>query len=130
MKLIDTDVLIDHFHGHRAALDYMAQTIASGEQLAVSVITLTELLGGMRPGEEEKTERLLRLFNILQVNEEIGRDAAAHLRQYRYSHRLELGDALIAATAHHYEADIVTRNIKHYPMSDVTVIVPYERGRK
>ena len=62
MKLIDTDIAIDHFHGNRAAHDFFAQTLASGDALYISVITLTELLAGMRSGEEELTEKLLSLF--------------------------------------------------------------------
>jgi hypothetical protein len=31
MKLIDTDIAIDHFHRHQAALDYFIDTLASGE---------------------------------------------------------------------------------------------------
>ncbi|MEW5986173.1 MAG: PIN domain-containing protein [Chloroflexota bacterium] len=128
MKIIDTDVLIDHFHGHRAALEYFAQNLAAGEVLAVSVVALTELLGGMRPGEEGRTERLLSYFTVLDVNEAIGRQAATYLRHYRKSHRLELADALIAATAAHAGAELVTRNLKHYPMTDVSIMVPYQRG--
>ncbi len=129
MKLIDTDVAIDHFHGHQAALDYFAEALAAGEILAISIITLTELAGGMRPGEEARTERLFRLFALLDVPEPVGRIAAGYLRQFRRSHRLELGDALIAATAAHHQAELVTRNVKHYPMPDVRIIVPYQRGR-
>jgi len=129
MKLIDTDIAIDHFHGHQAALDYFAETLAAGEVLAISVITLTELASGMRLGEEARTERLLKLFTLLDVNEPIGRRAATYLRQFRPSHRLELGDALIAATAAHHKAELITRNSKHYPMRDVRVTAPYERGR-
>jgi predicted nucleic acid-binding protein len=56
MKLIDTDVAIDHFHGAQAAKDFFAQALSSGETLVISVISLTELMAGMRPGEEERTE--------------------------------------------------------------------------
>lgn len=129
MKLIDTDILIDHFHGHQAALDYFAETLAAGESLAISVVTLTELTGGMRPGEEPRTERLLSLFTVLDANKAIGLQAGAYLRQFRRSHNLELGDALIAATAAQANAEVVTRNAKHYPMADVRVIVPYDRGQ-
>ena len=129
MKLIDTDIAIDHFHRHQAALDYFTNTAASGEPLAISAVTLTELAGGMRPGEEVRTERLLDLFTVLDVDEAIGRQAGAYLRQFRHSHQLELGDALIAATAALHGAELVTRNAKHYPMTDVQVVVPYERGR-
>ena len=57
-------------------------------------------------------------------------EAAAYLRQFRRSHNLELGDALIAATALQTGADLVTRNLKHYPMTDIRVVAPYERGQR
>jgi len=56
MILIDTDIAIDHFHGTQAAKDFFADALVSGETLVISVITLTELLAGMRPGEEAPTE--------------------------------------------------------------------------
>jgi hypothetical protein len=130
MKIIDTDVCIDHFHGHRPALDYFATALAAGEELAISVITLTEIASGLRPGEEERTEHLLGLFTILDVTQAMGRQASAYLRQFRQSHRLELGDALIAATAALSDAELITRNLKHYPMTDIRVVAPYERGRR
>lgn len=129
VKLIDTDVAIDHFHGHRAALDYLAEQLAAGETLAVSVVTLPELMGGMRPGEETRTERLFELFARLDVTEAVGRRAAEYLRLHRRTHALELGDALIAGTAAIAGAQLVTRNRKHYPMTDISVVTPYERGR-
>jgi predicted nucleic acid-binding protein len=48
MKLVDSDIVIDHFHGSRLALEYFAQTLAAGETLSISVITVTEILSGMR----------------------------------------------------------------------------------
>jgi predicted nucleic acid-binding protein len=128
MKLIDTDVLIDHFHGVQAALNYLTQQVAQGETLALSVVTIAEFSGGMRPGEESKTERLLSLFAVLDVDEATARQAGLYLRQFRQSHGLELGDALIAASATLSGAEIVTRNQKHYPMPEVSVLIPYARG--
>ena len=46
MKLIDTDILIDHFHGHQAAFNFITQQIVGGEVLAISVVTITEFAGG------------------------------------------------------------------------------------
>lgn len=130
MKLIDTDVIIDHFHGNRAAMEFFAENFAAGEVLAISVINLTELASGMRSEEEARTEQLLSLFTVLEVSEPIARQAASYLRQYRRSHNLELGDALIAATASHSGAELITRNLKHYPMKDIQVTMPYERGAR
>ena len=112
MKLIDTDIAIDHFHGNQSAHDFFAQTLASGDALYISVITLTELLAGMRSGEEELTEKLLSLFTVIDVDNAIGRKAGEYLRRYSRSHNVDLGDALIAATAAMMEAELVTRNIK------------------
>jgi predicted nucleic acid-binding protein len=128
MKIIDTDVAIDHFHGHQAAQDYFTDVLVAGEVLAISVVTLAELMAGMRPGEEVRTEKMLSLFSLLEVDEAIGRKAGEYLRQYGRSQRLELGDALIAASALVSEAELVTRNTKHYPMTDIRVILPYQRG--
>ena len=128
MKLIDTDILIDHFHSHEAALAFMSSLAEMNERLVISVVTLTELLAGMRSGEEDRTEQLLSLFDVLSIDEIIARKAAEYLRAYRHSHRIDFGDALIAATALVNDADLFTRNVKHYPMVDVVVTVPYERG--
>jgi predicted nucleic acid-binding protein len=130
MKLIDTDIAIDHFHGHQEAFIFFMETLSSGESIAFSVVSLVEILAGLRSGEEKRTERLLELFNIIEVNQRIGRKAGDYLRLYRRSHNLELGDALIAATASITGAELVTRNRKHYPMADIQVQVPYERGNK
>jgi predicted nucleic acid-binding protein len=130
MKLIDTDIAIDHFHGNRSARDFFEQALSSGEPLCISVVTLTELLAGMRPNEENLTEKLLTLFTVMDVDANIGRKAGVYLRNFARSHNVDLGDALIAATAAVTGADLVTRNVKHYPMKDIRVLLPYERGRK
>lgn len=129
MKVIDTDIAINHFHGHHAALEYFALHLGAGETLLIAAITLTELLGGMRAGEETRTERLLELFVTAEVTDPIARKAGEYLRQYRRSHHLELGDALVAATAFQLNAELVTRNRKHYPMPDINLNVPYARGK-
>ena len=47
-----------------------------------------------------------------------------HRRQYHKSHSVSLADALIAATAEHHQAKLVTLNRKRFPMMQ-DVIVPY-----
>lgn len=128
MKLIDTDIAIDHFHGTQAAKDFFAEGLLSGESLVISVITLTELMAGRRSGEEARTEKLLGLFTLLEVDEAIGRKAGDYLRKFGRSHHLELRDALIAASTALSDSQLITRNRKHYPMTDIQVISPYERS--
>jgi hypothetical protein len=129
MKLIDSDIVIDHFHANQQAFDYFAQQLALGETLAVSAITVTEITAGMRQGEEDRTQRLLSLFVVLDVSDAIALHAGAYLRDFRRVKGLEIADALIAATAKHHNIQLVTRNLRHYPMADIVVEVPYERGK-
>lgn len=84
----------------------------------------------MRQGEEDATEALFALFTIVSADEMVARVAGNYLNQFGKSFALDLGDALIAATAKVYDAELITRNVRHYPMKDLTVRIPYERGRK
>lgn len=130
MRLIDTDVLIDHFHGVEAATGYIANALLADGELFISIVSVTEVLAGMRPGEEADTEELFALFTVQSADEAVARAAGMYLNQFAHSHRLDLGDGLIAATAKVLGAELITRNVKHYPMADILIRVPYERGRK
>jgi len=55
----------------------------------------------------------------IPIDQEIGRQAGEYLRRYQASHRIELGDALIASTALIHNTALWTRNRKHYPMADI-----------
>ncbi len=43
--------------------------------------------------------------------------AGGFLNRYGRQHKLDLGDALIAATAYATGSTLYTRNVRHYPMS-------------
>lgn len=87
------------------------------------------MLAGMRAGEAEATESLLSLFRLYPADESVARMAGSFLNRYGRQHKLDLGDALIAATAYATGSTLYTRNVRHYPMSEIAVEVPYERGR-
>jgi len=53
------------------------------------------------------------------IETEIGTRAGDYLRDFHSSHAIELGDALIAATASIHHLDLWTQNRKHFPMKDV-----------
>lgn len=127
--VIDTDILIDHFHGNILATDFIQKALLDGKQLFVSVVAVAEILAGMRPGEKDDTDSLLSLFSVYPADEELARIAGAYLNQFAASHRLDLGDALTAATARVTGFELYTRNVRHYPMDDITVIAPYQRGQ-
>ncbi len=124
-QLLDSDILIDFLRGRAGAWSLLARLQASGEAPLISTVSVAEILAGARRGEEEATERLLAVLEKIPVSENVARAAGSFLRVYQRSHGLELGDALVAATALAVGATLVTRNTKHYPMPQVEVMRPY-----
>jgi predicted nucleic acid-binding protein len=54
-----------------------------GQNLAVSVVTVYEVLRGMRPGEEQRTKEFLEKLKCLPVTKEIAEKAAEYERDFR-----------------------------------------------
>jgi hypothetical protein len=125
VQLLDTDILIDFLRGRGEARAFLDRYEAAAEPPLISVVSVTELWAGMRPGEERATGALLSALRKIPVSEEIALAAGSMLKTYRRSHGTELGDALIASTAAELDATLITRNVKHYPMPSVTVLRPY-----
>ena len=77
---------------------------------------------GAQPGEYKVLDTLFSALVCAPVNFEIGRRAGEYLGRYHASHRVELGDALVAATAVVHGAALWTRNRKHYPMPEILLL--------
>jgi len=56
--VIDTDILIDHFHGNVNATAFIERMLLAGQELFISIAAVAEILAGVRPGEEEGRDRL------------------------------------------------------------------------
>ena len=123
--MLDTNVLIDYLKNRQEAVDYLAQCVRQGIRLACSVITVAELLTGIRSGEEERVMRFLRAFDTFDITVDISVLAGAYMRQFRSRNHLSLADALLAATANVHQVEFCTLNTKHFPMQDIQVIRPY-----
>lgn len=119
--LVDTDIVIEVLRGRNADLLERWVTLGASEALVVySPVTEAEIFQGVRENEVHATVQLLSTMICIAVDASIGRCAGEYLRQYRASHGLALGDALIAATASMHGLRLWTRNRKHFPMSDVS----------
>lgn len=91
----------------------------------LAALTVAELYGGVREGEEPtKLDKLVRLFHVVAVSDEIGKEGGLYRRQYHESHCVGLVDVIIAATAEDLGADIVTLNKKHFSIISC-LVVPY-----
>lgn len=111
--LVDTDVLID-FLRQRASAKQLLEAAVQSHDLFCSVITLAELMAGMRPSEQTATEALLAGLTLLPVTEPIARTAGA-LRAHAGPRKIMLPDCLIAATAMEESCLLLTFNRKDYP---------------
>ena len=117
MKLVDSDVLIAHLRGVTAARDWLEAARRETGPLAISVISILEVAGGMRSGERREVNRLLAAMRRVPLSESVAWRATSFMRTYRRSHQgIGLGDYLIAATADVEGLDLATLNVKHFPM--------------
>lgn len=84
---------------------------------------------GMRPGEQAKTEKFLRSLEFYPVTWEVAQLAGDLFRQWRQKgHTLSYTDVTIAAVALTHGLVLVTDNQKHFPMPELPVLTPPERG--
>jgi len=122
--LIDTDVLIDYLRGQDEAVAFLKRTRRT---LRVSAATLAELFVGVREGaEREVLDRFLGLLEVVDITQDIARQAGLWRRDFGRSHGTGLVDALIAASAEASGSELATLNDKHYPMLK-SVLVPYRK---
>ena len=119
--LVDSDIVIEVSRGRdRDILSKWKKLSELNSAILYSPITAAELWAGAWPREYDALERLFRALHCASIDSETGRQAGDYLRQYRSSHSVELGDALIAAAAVLNGAELWTRNRKHYPMKELT----------
>lgn len=115
--VVDTSVFVDHLRGTVEARDTLARARSLGHRILGSVVTRTEILGGMRAAEKSRTHALLDVIDWLAVTMAIADEAGALARQYRSSHSgIDIADYVIAATSTTHGAELWTRNVKHFPM--------------
>jgi len=117
VKLLDTSVIVDHLRGHDQATRLLEEWVGLDESLAASELTRFELLAGVRPDEHDLIEGLFSVPDWVPVTEEISRRAGEFARSYRRSHS-EIGavDYLLAGTAQALGAELITTNVRHFPM--------------
>jgi predicted nucleic acid-binding protein len=118
MKLvIDTSVMIDHLRGHAQAVAVLSDAARAGDELWSVTATRTEVLAGMRRGEERATHALLDAIRWQDVTCEIADRAGHFARRYLRSHPgVDTVDYLVAAASEVLGARVLTQNVRHFPM--------------
>ena len=113
MMLVDTDVLIWHLRGYAQAMRRLDQLGA----LTLSAVSYLEVLQGMRnKAELLAVKKMLdkRSARLLPVTKAITLRATELMESLTLSHGLQMGDALIAATALDHQLPVLTANVKHF----------------
>ena len=111
--LVDTDVLIWHLRGYAQATRRLDQL----NGLTLSAVTYLEVLQGMRnKAELAAVKKMLerRSATVLPLTDAITQQAVALMESLTLSHGLQMGDALIAATALEHRLPLLTGNVKHF----------------
>lgn len=118
--LIDSDILIAVSRARDSAILARWDALSRGSTaLFFSPVSVAELWHGARQTDDAILQAIFAAIQAIPIDAEIGQRAGAFLKQYAKSHGVELGDALIAATASVHALQLWTRNRRHYPMKEL-----------
>lgn len=114
---VDADVLIGVLRDAPGANRSVAEARLRDPRLLSVAPVRTEILRGMRPGEEAATAGLLNIVEWVSVDVALADRAGELGREYWQSHQgIEIVDLLLAAAAERFGARLLTRNVRHFPM--------------
>jgi len=112
---VDTSVLIDLLREHPPAVELFERLVEEEATLVSSYVIRTEVLSGMRRGEERNTRAMLDTIEWLPVGEPESEAAGALGRRYLPSNPgIDTPDLLLAEVAERQGAELLTTNIKHF----------------
>jgi predicted nucleic acid-binding protein len=117
VKLLDTAVAVDHLRGAQPAVELLGRLADEDETIAASELVRFELLAGVRVGEMEALEQFFSACLWLPVDEDVARTAGALARKHRAAFGgIDDVDYVIAATAIVFDMELLTTNVRHFPM--------------
>lgn len=122
--IFDTNILIYADRGVLSAKELIMNT----QDRSISAVTYMEYVPFCRNKQElaifEKMLKILQ-FTIHEVDIAISYQARQLVRQFALSHSMEMGDALIAATAVAHNELLCTSNIRHFSQINGLMIDRY-----
>ncbi|MDP3995059.1 MAG: PIN domain-containing protein [bacterium] len=106
-------MLIDHLRHHALMTSFVESALVNSFALQISIVTIAEIYAGASmdiEGARAEAEDLFGNFGIVPLDEHITRKAGEIKRRYR----IDLIDAIIAASAMLTESVLITKNVKHF----------------
>jgi predicted nucleic acid-binding protein len=120
--LLDTSVIIDALNNKRGRGELLTGLAEQGHLLACCLVNVTEVYAGMRQDEQASTAELLESLQFYPVTFPIAR--LAGILKYDYGRKgitLAAGDVTVAAVALYHHLTLITDNVKHYPMQELSL---------
>lgn len=110
--LLDTNIIIQHLANEEAIEVMLNKYQDESYQFVYSVITKTELIVGANSGHDKEFIASLTGETLITVSDEIATLAGYIRREQKVSHNrsIKTPDAIIAATAVHHDAVLLTRD--------------------
>ena len=110
-------MLIDHIRERGPATRFLSAAIERGDELWSSHVIRAEVLAGMKPSERRTTHSLLSLLRWADIGmAEADRAGALGQEYLRSRPGIDIPDLLLAELAQRLGAELVTMNVKHFPM--------------
>ena len=113
--ILDSDVIIEVLRGNSATIGWLRARSAAGISMQYSPVSRAEIRAGSRKGERATIGALFGSMTALSIEALTGEIAGEQLAKFAGSHGVQMGDALIAATALERADDLATFNRKHFP---------------
>ena len=123
--LCDTTVLIDLLTRRPKAIARLRALAEQRAQAAISIVSVAEIYGGLVSGEEERTARLLELFDMIPLSQDLARrtgELVAARRRVGRSYTID--DMMIAATAIEFNYLLYTTNKKDFEVPRLAFYTP------
>ena len=117
--VFDSNIVIDALRDVREAQSELMRY----SHRYISRMTWIEVMVGAMPDDGARAEAYLDHFRVIEVTEDVARQAAVLRSQRR---RLKALDAIVLASAQSTGRILVTRNTKDFPAEMPGVRIPYK----
>ncbi|GHT73517.1 hypothetical protein AGMMS50262_04750 [Bacteroidia bacterium] len=113
MILFDTNIFIEILRNNLRICE-IVDTINRSDVALSDIVRIELFYGSFNKAELKEIEKGLADLHILPVQPQISEIAVDLVKQYCLSHKLNLPDAYIAATALYHDIELFTLNLKDF----------------
>jgi predicted nucleic acid-binding protein len=123
--LLDTSVIIEFSRRREPSHALVHRLMQSNDDIGTCSIVVAEFFSGIGAGDHPAWRTFFSTLDFWLISQDVA-EQAGHYR-YTFSKRgiaLALPDTLIAAVAVKEDATLVTVNDRHFPMTDIRLLIP------